>query len=46
MAKDDEQQESRGFKVQDRRRFVDTEERRDEATEKDARGESVAAGDA
>ncbi len=51
MAKDDEQQESRGFKVQDRRRFVDTEEHRDEATEdeateKDARGESVAAGDA
>jgi hypothetical protein len=56
MAKDDEQQESRGFKVQDRRRFVDSEERSDDpasettraadAQEKDARGESVAARDA
>jgi len=53
MAKDDEQQESRGFKVQDRRRFVDNDEREQPAAEsstadarQDARDEPDARQDA
>ncbi len=52
MAKDDEQQESRGFKVQDRRRFVDNDEREQPAAEsstadarQDARDEPDARGE-
>jgi hypothetical protein len=42
MAKDEEEQESRGFKVQDRRRFVDAEDRGASAPEPEARREEPA----
>ncbi len=47
MAKDQDEQETRGFKVQDRRRFVDAEAGSDESrAAADARVEPSAAGDA
>jgi Domain of unknown function (DUF1844) len=42
MAKDEEEQESRGFKVQDRRRFVDADDRAASAPEPEAPREEPA----
>jgi len=42
MAKDEEEQESRGFKVQDRRRFVDADDRTAGAPEPETRHEEPA----
>jgi len=42
MAKDEEEQESRGFKVQDRRRFVDADDRTAAAPEPETRHEEPA----
>ena len=44
MAKDEEEQESRGFKVQDRRRFVDADDRTAAAPEPETQREEPAPG--